>query len=126
MSRDAGRWPRHVALEREGHPNTGRKAVSGETTLPRQRPGAVSGPDGALPFPLRPALPGKAPRPRKPAPAPLVVVRHALLGGNVLVSSRSHPGTWHVIDAEGRCDCGAFFFRGTCSHVRAEQETRGA
>lgn len=55
-------------------------------------------------------------------PAALVAVVHPLLRGCALVSSRSEPGRWHVIQAEGTCDCTAFKFRGDCSHVRALSE----
>lgn len=59
---------------------------------------------------------------RRVSSAPLVVVRHALLGNKALVSSRSHPGDWHVVDAEGRCDCEAAKFGRLCSHVKALRE----
>lgn len=61
----------------------------------------------------------RKPRTRHLPPAPLVVVLHPLLGGKALVSSRSEPGAWHVIDEGGECDCTASGFGRLCSHERA-------
>jgi hypothetical protein len=47
-----------------------------------------------------------------------------ILGGNgALVSSRSVPGSWHLVKG-GQCDCKGFEFRGKCRHVAAVVDAR--
>lgn len=47
--------------------------------------------------------------------------RFVRVGDNLLVASKSEPGTWHHLVGE-TCDCKGFQFRGHCRHISARLE----